>query len=60
MSVNIRDTPNRFAPSRLLTIIDLPQIQDLPLDYTLPVDSTTLNNAPITVFLAVFEAPFDP
>jgi hypothetical protein len=46
---------NRFAPSRFLTVINLPQIQDLPLYNTLPMDSTSLNDAPIAMGFAIFD-----
>jgi hypothetical protein len=46
---------NRFTPSRFLTVIDLPKIQDLPLHNPLPPDSTSLNDAPIAMGFAIFE-----
>jgi hypothetical protein len=46
---------NRFAPSPFLTVINLPQIQDLPLYNTFPMDSTSLNDAPIAMGFAIFE-----
>jgi hypothetical protein len=46
---------NRFAPRRFLTVIDLPQIQDLPLHNTLSMDATTLNDAPIAMGFTIFE-----
>jgi len=46
---------NRFAPRRFLTIIDLPQIQDLPLHHTLPRDTTSLDNTSVAMRFAIFE-----
>ncbi|MCI0653493.1 MAG: hypothetical protein L0Y39_03320 [Methylococcaceae bacterium] len=51
------ENPNRFAPSGLLAIIDLPQIEDLPLNHPITLNPAILNNTPVTMFLAVFK-PF--
>lgn len=47
----------RFAPSGLLAIIDLPQIQNLSLNHPITLNPAILNNTPVTMFLAVFQ-PF--
>jgi hypothetical protein len=47
---------NRSAQAFALTVVDLSKIQDLPLN-DLPVPAATiLYNAPVTMFLAVFNA----
>jgi hypothetical protein len=46
---------NALAPGRLPAIVDLPQIQDLALHYAAPRRAAVLHDAPVAMFLAVFE-----
>jgi hypothetical protein len=48
-----------FTPAGFLTVVDLPQIQDLPLDHPLALSTSVFHNAPIAMFFAVLEAGLD-
>ncbi|MCI0655099.1 MAG: hypothetical protein L0Y39_11565, partial [Methylococcaceae bacterium] len=50
---------NRFAPSGLLAVIDLSQIQDLSLNHPITLNPAILNNTPVTMILAVFKPLLD-
>jgi monomeric isocitrate dehydrogenase len=47
-----------FAPGQLLGVIDLAQIKHVPLHHSASRHAPVLDNAPATVFLAVFLADF--
>jgi hypothetical protein len=49
---------DRLAPRRLLRIVDLPEVEHLVLHYTPVGDAAVLNDTPVPVLLAVFEAVF--
>jgi hypothetical protein len=62
---NLRRSPlvlvehlDRLAPSRLLRIVDLPEVEHLALHHTPVGDATVLDDAPATVLLAVLETIF--
>ena len=42
-------------PRRLLAVVDLPEIQDVPIDHAPARTAALLRNAPIAVFLAVLD-----
>ena len=44
------------APGRSLAVVDFPQVEHLPLHYTLRGPTTVLHDAPITMFLAILYA----
>ncbi len=48
-----------FTSAGFLTIVDFPQIQDLPLDYPIALGTSVFHNAPIAMFFAVLEAGLD-
>ncbi len=43
------------APNSLLRVVDLPQVQHLPLNNPAALEASVLDNTPITVALAVLE-----
>ena len=48
---------DRSAPGRALTVVDLAQVQHLTLHHAIVEVADVLHHAPVTVFLAVLEAP---
>jgi hypothetical protein len=49
---------DRFTPPRFLIVVDLAQVQDLPLDNTITLGTSVFHNTPVAVFLAVLETGF--
>ena len=47
------------TPILMLGIVDLAEVQHLPLHYSAASTTLALNNIPIAVLLAVFEAPVE-
>ena len=48
---------DRAAPRRALPVVDLPEVQHLTLNHPAVAVANVLHHAPVTVFLAVLEAP---
>lgn len=44
---------DRFTPTRFLIVVDLPQVQYLPLHYPIPRRAAVLHNAPVTMNFTV-------
>jgi len=49
-----------LAPSLVLGVVDLAQIQHLPLHHLAAGAALVLNNIPVAMLLAVFEASIEP
>lgn len=49
-----------MAPGFPLAVVDLAQVQNMPLHYTPISQSVILDNAPTAVFLAIFDARLHP
>jgi hypothetical protein len=47
---------DQLTPTCFLTVIDLPQIQYLPLNNPLPLGTSVFHDTPVAVFFAVFKA----
>jgi hypothetical protein len=47
---------DRLTPACLLTVIDLPQVQHLPLNHPPTPGTSVLHDTPVAVFFAVFKA----
>ena len=48
------------APSLVLGVFDLTQIQDLPLHHLAAATASALDNIPVAMLFAVFEASIEP
>jgi hypothetical protein len=48
-----------FTLAGFLTVVDLPQIQDLPLDHPIVLGTSVFHNATIVMFFAILEAGLD-
>jgi hypothetical protein len=51
---------NGFAPSGMLTVVDFAEIEHLPLDNAVVRNALVLDNAPVSMFFAVFESALGP
>jgi hypothetical protein len=49
---------NGFTPGCVLVVIDFAEIKHLPLDNTVVGCALILDNAPVSMFFAVFESAF--
>jgi len=51
---------NGFTPGSMLAVVNFAKIQHLPLDNALVRCTLVLNNAPVSVFFAVFDSILGP
>ena len=51
---------NGFTPGSVLVVINFAEIKYLPLDNTVVRCALVLDNAPVSMFFAVFESAFGP
>jgi hypothetical protein len=49
-----------FAPGSMLAVINFAEIKDLPLNNAVVRCAPVLDNAPVSMFFAVFKAAFSP
>jgi hypothetical protein len=51
---------NGFTPSSMLVVVNFAEIKHLPLDNAVVRRALVLDNAPVSMFFAVFESAFGP
>jgi hypothetical protein len=48
-----------FTPAGFVIVVDLPQIQDLPLNHPIALGTSVFHNAPLAMSFAILEAGLD-